>query len=238
MQVLLGSGGFGTEARREFLRGEMSAFFQEVREVLFIPYALHDHEAYTESMRKLGFDAGGRLCGIESKPDPVQAVEEAEAIFVGGGNTFRLTYDLYRLDLMDRIRAKALGGMPYMGVSAGTNIACPTMQTTNDMSIVRPASFRALGLIPLQVNTHYYPGQIWIQTEEGFEEHFGETRRDRIREFHEMNATPVLGLHEGTLLRGDGDSLFLKGADALLFVPGQQETLVSRGLDLLKVLPS
>lgn len=235
MRVLLGSGGFGSEERREFLRAEMRSFFGDVKTILFVPYALHDHQRYLEKMVELGFGAGYELVGIDSFADPVAAVAKAEAIYVGGGNTFRLTHDLQRFSLLEPIRQRVAAGMPYLGVSAGSNVACPTMQTTNDMPIVLPASFETLGLVPLQLNTHYYPGQVWVKESEGFIEHYGETRLDRIKEYHEMNALPVLGLREGTFLRREGAHYELRGGSSILFRPGQPEEELHAGLDLSDV---
>jgi dipeptidase E len=236
MRVLLGSGGFGNEERREFFRTEMRSFFGDVKRILFVPYALHDHQAYLEALVKRGFDAGYELIGIDSCADPIAAVEEAEGVFVGGGNTFRLTHDLQRLGLMEPIKRRVQAGMPYMGASAGTNVACPSMQTTNDMPIVLPASFETLGLIPFQINSHYYRGQVWVREGDDFIEHFGETRAQRIAEYHEMNSLKVLGLHEGTFLLREMDRFELLGGDATLFCAGRSEELLHPGLDLGAVL--
>ncbi|MDP7062165.1 MAG: dipeptidase PepE [Planctomycetota bacterium] len=237
MRVLLGSGGFGNEERRAFFRSEMRSFFgDDVKRILFIPYALHDHQAYLEALHKRGFDAGYELIGIDACADPVQAVEEAEAIFVGGGNTFRLTHDLQRFGLIEPIKRRVGQGMPYMGASAGTNVACPTMQTTNDMPIVMPQSFETLGLIPFQINSHYYHGQVWVREGDEFIEHFGETRAERIAEYHEMNSLKVLGLHEGTFLLREKDQYELLGGDASLFCAGCPEELLHPGSDLAAVL--
>lgn len=236
MRVLLGSGGFGNEERRAFFRGEMRSFFGNVKRILFIPYALHNHQAYLKALLARGFDAGYELVGIDSCADPVAAVEEAEGIFVGGGNTFRLTHDLQRFGLIDPIKRRVQGGIPYMGASAGTNVACPTMQTTNDMPIVMPESFETLGLIPFQINSHYYRGQVWVREGDNFIEHFGETRAQRIAEYHEMNSLKVLGLHEGTFLRREMDQYELLGGDATLFRAGCSEELLAPGLDLAAVL--
>src|SRR5205823_11390664 len=119
--------------------------------------------------------------------DPVAAVMEAGGIFVGGGNTFRLLTALFRLNLVNAIRERVRGRMPYLGISAGCNVACPTIKTTNDMPIVQPPSLDALGLVPFQVNPHYYTGQDFVRHGDEFVEHFGETRDDRLREFHEEN---------------------------------------------------
>ena len=152
-----------------------------------------------------GIHAGYELVGIHREPDVVQAVNQAEGIFIGGGNTFRLLTQLYRHDLIEPIRARVRAGMLYLGVSAGTNVACPTIRTTNDMPIVQPPTLDALGLVPFQINPHYYTGQNFIKDGEQFIEHFGETRDERLREFHEENETPVIGLWETGCIALDGD---------------------------------
>ncbi|MEE2907160.1 MAG: dipeptidase PepE [Planctomycetota bacterium] len=221
MRALLGSGGFRTEERRALYNDEMRRHFGDVDRILFIPYALHDHEAYTRLMTERGLDAGYEIDGIHRHEDPIAAVQEAPAISVGGGNTFRLIADLHRLGLVEAIRHRVLDDdIPYMGVSAGTNVACPTMQTTNDMPITQPASFQAIGLVPFQVNAHYYSGSIWVREDDDFVEHFGETRDDRIREFHEMNDTPVVGLWEAGFIRVENDRYELIGAPARVFRRG------------------
>lgn len=237
MRVLLGSGGFRSEERRANLHAEMRDFFGEsVGEIVFIPYALHDHDAYVAAMRNQGFDGGYNLRGIHEFADPVAAVREAEAVYVGGGNSFRLIDDLHRNGLIEPLRQRVADGMPYMGVSAGTNVACPTMMTTNDMPIVQPVSFSALELVPYQVNAHYFAGQTWVKDGEEFIEHFGETRDDRIREFHERNATPVIGLHEGAFLRNESGVVELKYGKAVLFRPGQASQKFQAGFDISDAL--
>lgn len=222
MRLLLGSGGFGTPERRDFLIEQTAEHFAGVTQVLFVPYALADHDEYTRWMRERRLDAGVELVGIHTFDDPVAAVESAEAISVGGGNTFRLTADLHRLGLIEPVRRRVLeDGVPYMGVSAGSNVACPTMQTTNDMPITMPASFDTFNLVPFQINAHYYAGNFHYKTDDGFVEHFGETRDDRLREFHEMNDTPVVGLFEGGILRVDAQGVRLLGAPARVFRKGQ-----------------
>ncbi len=229
MRLLLGSGGFRTPDRLALLTEQMQAFFGEVDEVLFVPYALLNHDAYVEAMAERGLVAGVALRGIHREPNPVRAVEEAEAIYVGGGNTFRLLNTLYDLNLVDAIREKVRGGLPYMGVSAGTNVACPTMMTTNDMPIVRPPSFRAFDLVPFQVNAHYFSGDTYVRTGDSYSQHFGETRDDRLREFHEMNDTPVIGLREGGLIRVEGEDYALLGSSARIFIKGDAPVDVEPG---------
>jgi dipeptidase E len=222
MRVLLGSGGFRTDERKALLADEMRRHFGGVQRLLFIPYALADHDAYVRLLHEKSLDGGYALDGIHSHSDPVRAVEQAEAVYVGGGNTFRLLHELYRHDLLDVLRDRVRAGLPYLGISAGSNVACPTMQTTNDMPIVQPPSFRALGLVPFQLNPHYFLGQTFVKVGDGFAEHFGETRDERLREFHEMNDTPVLGLWEGGLIRWDGEHGLLVGAAARVFHKGKE----------------
>ncbi len=222
MRVLLGSGGFRTEERVRLLAEQVRPFFGDVGRVLFVPYALHDHDHYVQVLTEKGINAGYVLDGIHRHADPVAAVREAEALFVGGGNTFRLLAELYRHRLLGPMRERVRAGLPYLGISAGTNVACPTIKTTNDMPITQPPSLDALGLVPFQVNPHYITGQFHVRRGDGYVEHFGETRDERIREFHEMNDTPVVGLWEGGLLRCEEGQVHLIGAAARVFRKGQE----------------
>jgi dipeptidase E len=231
VRILLGSGGFRTPERVAIWAEQMRSVVGDVRRVLFIPYALADHDAYVRTMIERGINAGYDLIGIHTRPDPIAAVREAEAIFVGGGNTFRLLASLYRFGLLDSIRER-VRQVPYLGISAGTNVACPTIKTTNDMPIVQPPSFEALNLVPFQVNAHYYAGSNYVKHGEQFVEHFGETRDDRLREFHEENATPVVGLWEGGVLRVEGSRIQLIGAAARVFRQGEAPVEVAAGQDL------
>jgi len=131
MRLLLGSGGFRTPERIQFLAEQMRAFFGPIQRILFIPYALRDHDRYVQSLTEKGINAGFELDGIHKRADPRAAVEEAEALFIGGGNTFRLLAELYRLDFLDVIRSRVRNGIPYLGVSAGSNVACPTLPSRN-----------------------------------------------------------------------------------------------------------
>jgi len=187
-----------------------------VRTVLFVPYALHDHDGYAERvrqrMRAMGFD----VVSVHDAGDgPRRTVERAEAIFIGGGNTFRLVDALWRHSLIDPIGERVRGGAPYIGISAGLNVACPTIRTTNDMPIVQPPSFDALGLVPFQINPHY-------QDSDPGSTHMGETREQRIAEFLEENTTPVVGLRENSWIRVNDSSATLAGARrARLFRRGE-----------------
>ena len=193
--------------------------------LLFVPYALHDLDGYTAQVRQRFATLGIAVDGIHQAGHPASAVEEAQAIFVGGGNTFRLLDRLIRGDLLEPIRRRVAGGMPYLGASAGSNVAGLTIRTTNDMPIVRPASFAALGLVDFQINPHYIDP-------DPDSTHMGETRDTRLREFHEENETPVVALREGALLEVEGDrvsvagepggKLFRRGQDPLPLVAGDR----------------
>jgi dipeptidase E len=221
MRILLGSGGYRTEERRQLLIAAIRRHFGPLRRVLFIPYALADHDKYLQLVFERGYDAGYELTGIHQHPDPVAAVLQAEAVFVGGGNTFRLLTELYRRQILEPLRDRVRQGMPYLGVSAGSNVACPTIMTTNDMPIVQPPSFAALELVPFQINPHYFSGNTFYKVGDALHEHFGETRDDRIREYHELNARPVIGLWEAGFLWIDGDTVTLTDTPARIFLPGK-----------------
>ncbi len=236
MRILLGSGGFRTPERVAFLAEQMHAFFGAVERILFVPYALSDHDGYVEALRQRGLDAGYPLEGIHRCTDPVAAVQSAQALFVGGGNTFRLLAELYARGLLEPIRERVRAGLPYLGISAGSNVACPTIKTTNDMPITWPPSLDALGLVGFQINPHYFTGQNHVRVGDQYHEHFGETRDDRLREFHEMNDTPVVGLWEGGTLWIEGGHVTLGGAPARIFRKGEAAVDVEAGARLEELL--
>jgi dipeptidase E len=150
-------------------------------------------------------------------------VERADAIFCGGGNTFRLLKALYDLDVLGLIRERARSGLRYSGASAGANLAGPTIRTTNDMPIVEPPSFEALGLLGFQINPHYLDP-------DPRSTHMGETRETRLREFLEENDTPVVALREGALLRVEGERVVLQGrAGARIFRRGHEPVEAAPG---------
>lgn len=168
------------------------------RRVVFIPYALADRTGYAKKAVSR-FGAMGFQCkAIDDFPDAVRALDDADAVFVGGGNTFRLLKTLHELGLVKAIRRRVEQGMIYMGASAGSNIACPTIRTTNDMPIVEPPTLAALNLFPYQINPHYIDA-------DPDSKHMGETREERLLQYLEENEVPVIGLREGAILRvGDG----------------------------------
>ncbi|MEZ0373853.1 MAG: dipeptidase PepE [Candidatus Sericytochromatia bacterium] len=216
-----------------YCRQELLDFWGEVRDLLFVPFALKDQASYAEKV-KAGLEPWGfKITSLHETADYAAAIASAAGLFVGGGNTFLLTNLLYEHGLMPLIRERVLGGeLRYMGSSAGSNVAGPTMKTTNDMPIVQPPSFDTLNLVPFQINPHYLdpiPGSL----------HMGETREDRIREFHEWNAAPVLGLREGGLVEISDGTALLKGiCGARLFQRGQIPEEYLPGADLSFLLRS
>jgi dipeptidase E len=232
MRILLGSGGFRTEERVALLTASMRTFFGNLRQLVFIPYALQDHDRYLQMIVERGLHAGYEIDGIHRHDDPRQAIRDAEAVYVGGGNSFRLLSEMYRLDLLTPLRERVVQGLPYLGISAGSNLACPTIKTSNDMPITEPPSLKALGLVPFQINPHYFTGQVHVRHGDSYQEHFGETRDDRLREFHEMNDTPVIGLWEGGLLWIEGSRMQNLGAPARLFRKGREAEDVEPGVRL------
>ncbi|HJM67710.1 MAG TPA: dipeptidase PepE [Candidatus Thalassarchaeaceae archaeon] len=231
MRLLLGSGGLRSEARRAIYYEQMASHFEGCSEIVFIPYASSDYSEYSSDIAKFSEPSGVKIRGIETFANPIEAIEKAEGIYVGGGNTFLLTKGLHENGILDIVRKRVSEGMPYMGVSAGANVACPTMQTTNDMPIVQPPSFETFALLPFQINPHYHEGTIWMKEGESFKQHFGETRTQRIQEFHEYNNRPVIGLWEGAFLRWDGDTGLLIGGHATVFRSGSEPVTFPAGTE-------
>jgi dipeptidase E len=194
---------------------EIRDFLGDLKRVLFVPFALYDRDAYAATAKdrfnRLGYD----LTSIHNAPNPVKAVNETEAVFIGGGNTFRLLKCLYDFNVLEPIRRRVLDGMPYVGSSAGSNVAGPTIKTTKDMPIVQPPSFDALGLVPFQISPHF-------QDPDPNSTHMGETQEERILQFLEENDTTVAGLREGAMVRVENATTTLKGSSgARIFRKGQ-----------------
>lgn len=193
--------------------------------VLFVPYAIADHDAYTDDVAAALNPFGIEVTGVHTASSPAEAVRAAEVVFVGGGNSFRLLKALQDLDLIAAIRDAVGAGTRYIGSSAGTNMACPSLRTTNDMPIVQPGSFEALGLVPFQINPHYLDPP----PSSG---HMGETRQERLLQFLEENDVAVIGLREGSYLRVSGDTATLGGKRGRLFERGVDPREVADGTDL------
>lgn len=204
---------------------EIRDFLGAVSRVLFVPFALADRDAYAAKARarleRMGYEASS----LHAERDPEAAVESAQAIFIGGGNTFRLLASLYKRNLIPVLRRQVEKGTSYVGTSAGSNVACLTIKTTNDMPIIQPPSFDALNLVPFNINPHYLDP-------DPLSKHQGETREERIREFHEENEPAVVGLREGamlkiepprvTLLGSAGARVFRKGREPVGHSPGDR----------------
>lgn len=202
--------------------GEIRDFLGDIERVLFVPFAIQDRDGYAASARERFARMGYDVSSVHSASDPVQAITDTEAIFVGGGNTFRLLKTLYDLNLLDPIRQRVAKGLPYIGSSAGSNIAGPTIKTTNDMPIVQPPSFNALGFVSFQINPHYLDPDFNSK-------HMGETREKRIQEFLEENDTTVVAIREGAMLRVENGRTTLKGSSGA--------RIFRRGVEPVEMLP-
>jgi dipeptidase E len=198
--------------------------------VIFVPYAVHDRRAYAAKAQERFREMGLSLISIHDVSNMPRAVDEAEVIFVGGGNTFRLLKSLHDHDLLDPIRRRVAAGAPYIGSSAGSIVACPTLKTTKDMPVVQPPSFEALGLLPFQISPHYLDP-------DPSSTHMGETQEERIMQFLEENEETVVGLREGSILRVQEGTVALKGTNtARIFRRGEKPFEAAPGSNLCPLL--
>lgn len=213
----------------EYLEPVLQRHFEGCTSLIFIPYARPggiSHDDYTARAAAYFAKLGIAVKGIHQFEDPAAALTDAEAVFTGGGNTFLLVSQLYKTGVITALSDAINRGVPYLGSSAGSNICGVTMQTTNDMPIVYPPSFKTLGALSFNLNPHYLDPQ-------PDSTHMGETRETRIREFHEFNTVPVLGLREGSWLEVNGTSVALRGdLQARLFRHGMEPVEVEPGTDL------
>lgn len=203
----------------EYLQEALTELFVATDEILFIPYARPggiSHDAYTAAAAKAFSTFGQKIVGVHTFDNPAKALQKAKGIFTGGGNTFVLVSQLYKNQLMQPLREAIFNGVPYLGTSAGSNICGVTMQTTNDMPIVYPPSFKTLGVVPFNINPHYIDTPIDST-------HMGETRETRIEEFHTQNTLPVIGLREGSWLRVTGNEIVLLGPQSARIFEQQKE---------------
>lgn len=215
------------EGYLDHVADEIVGFLKGIKRILFVPYALRDRNAYTTTAYNRFKKMGIELESIHKAKNPQEAIERTSAIFIGGGNTFRLLNEMYKTKIIEAVKNKVKKGMPYIGTSAGANVACPTIKTTNDMPIVYPPNFDALNLVPFQINPHY----IEVNTNS---KHMGETREQRIKEFHEENLETVVGLKEGSWLRIENNNILLSG-EAKIFIKGKNPVEYKSGnaLDFL-----
>lgn len=212
-----------------YLLPELAVFFKNVSTILFIPYARPSgitYEKYTEIAKKAFARINKKVVGIHEFSNPKEAIQNAEGIFTGGGNTFELVNQLYKNDILLDIKTVVESGTPYLGTSAGSNICGVSMMNTNDMPIVYPPSFKTMELISFNINAHYLDPNLDST-------HMGETRETRIKEFHIYNNVPVLGLREGSWLRVKGNSIILKGKyTARFFTQGKEAVELKSGSEV------
>ncbi|OHX65266.1 dipeptidase PepE [Flammeovirga pacifica] len=190
-----------------YCESSIQSFFKSIEEIIFIPYARPggiSHDEYTKVAKDKFAEFGIKVKGLHEFEDPKKAIEAAEGIFTGGGNTFVLLDQLQKQNIIPSIRKKVAEGLRYMGTSAGSNITGLTVNTTNDMPIVHPSSLEALALVPFNLNPHYLDP-------DPSSKHMGETRETRIKEFHAYNDQIVVGLREGSWLHVQGDQISLEG---------------------------
>lgn len=202
----------------EYLLPTLESFYKDVKEILFIPYARPGgitHDDYTAIAQHAFSKINKKVTGLHTYKDATEAVKVAQGIFTGGGNTFVLVHQLYKNKVMQPLRETLLRGTPYLGTSAGSNICGLTMQTTNDMPISYPPSFKTLGMVPFNINPHY------VDPDKG-STHMGETRETRIKEYHAYNTVPVIGLREGSWIEVVGKNITLEGTlSAKIFEQGK-----------------
>ncbi|WP_163408644.1 dipeptidase PepE [Flavobacterium ajazii] len=213
----------------EYLLPVLQSHFKNCKSILFIPYARPggiSHDEYTQKVSIAFKNLNISVKGIHEFENPEEALQNAKGIFTGGGNTFLLVSQLYKNNVMQLLSETVKKGTPYLGTSAGSNICGLSMQTTNDMPIVYPPSFKTLGTIPFNLNPHYLDPDLQSK-------HMGETRETRIKEFHAFNTIPVLGLREGSWLEVKGEKITLKGdLSARLFLQNQEPTELNPESDL------
>ena len=205
---------------------EIRQILEAASKVVFIPYALHDRGAYAAKAEERFQKMGLFLTSLHDVSNGIRALEEAEAIFIGGGNTFRLLTALYENNLLETIRRRVAMGIPYIGSSAGAIVAGPTLKTTKDMPVVQPPSFEALNLVSFQISPHYLDP-------DPSSKHMGETQEERILQFLEENDETVIGLREGSMLRIHDGAARLRGSKcARIFRLGEEPVEAPPDCDL------
>ena len=213
----------------EYLKNQIIELFKDTEEILFIPFARPggiSHDEYTQNAEKFFNTINKKVIGLHTIEDKKAAVKNAKGIFTGGGNTFLLVKKMYEYDLFPILRTTVENGCAYLGTSAGSNIAGINVKTTNDMPIVYPPSFDAMGLVPFCINPHY------LDPDKN-STHKGETRETRILEFLTQNTNPVVGLREGNYIKCIDDSLTIEGPlSSRIFENGKAPYEVESGINL------
>src|SRR5438445_7135169 len=214
----------------DHVEDEIKAFLGPAKTVQFFPFALFDRDDYAAKAKARFAAMGYPLESAHTAGNPQKAIDRADAIFIGGGNTFRLLKALQDFSLFEEIRAKVKNGAPYVGSSAGSNVAGPTIKTTKDMPIVQPRSFDSLGLVPFQISPHYLDP-------DPNSKHMGETQEERILQFLEENETPVVGIREGSWLVVKNSVVTLQGlSGARIFRRGHAPVEVAPGSEISQLV--
>jgi dipeptidase E len=225
--LLLSNSTLPGEAFMGWSKEHITQFLGAPKRIAFVPFAAVTMglDAYAQKVQEAFADMGHEVFSLHTEKEKVKALATADAVMIGGGNSFQLLRSMYSTELLRAIRVRVLGGLPYLGWSAGSNVACPTIMTTNDMPITEVPTMRAMGLVPFQINAHY--------TEATIPGHGGESRDARIAEYLELNQrTVVAGLREGTLLNVDGDKLTVEGRGMRVFRYGKAPKDVAGGVEL------
>ena len=226
--VLASSGSVYGSEYLEYLIPTIDKLYKDIEEILFIPYAQPSgisYDDYTDAVQEALNTLGIEVKGIHDYTDAKEAIKNAKGIFVGGGNTFLLVSKLYDFGLWEVLKEVIEQGTPYLGTSAGTNIAGLTMNTTNDMPIVLPPSYKTLGIVPFNFNAHFIPTDLNST-------HKGETRETRIKEFQSLVSIPVLGIKEGSWLRVKGEDIFLRGGESAFWFENKETKLIEANTNL------
>jgi len=214
----------------DHVESEIRDFVENRTRVLFVPYALHDRRAYSAQAEHRLHDLGCEFTSVHDVSNASRAIERSEVIFIGGGNTFRLLDELYKNNLIEPIRRAVRRGTLYIGSSAGSIVACPSLKTTKDMPVVQPTSFEALRLVPFQISPHYLDP-------DPTSTHMGETQEQRIKQFLEENEEAVVGLREGSFLRVEQNAVLLKGLhSARIFRKSVPPVEIPSGTNLSELL--
>ena len=214
----------------DHVEDEIKTFLGSAQTVLFFPFALYDRDDYAAKVKARFAAIGYSVESVHATDNPRNAIERTDAIFIGGGNTFRLLKALQDLELLEPIRQQVKSGTPYIGSSAGSNVAGPTIKTTKDMPIVQPRSFDSLGLVPFQISPHYLDP-------DPNSTHMGETQEERILQFLEENETPVVGIREGAWLLIENGAVTLKGeTGARIFRRAHAPVEVASGAEVSKLV--
>ena len=217
----------------DYLQDEIKNLFSKSKNILFIPFARPSgitHLEYTENVKKFFDKLNLTVLDYQNDENFKENINKCDGLFVGGGNTFLLLNKLYEHQLIPILSSKIIKGTPYFGTSAGTNICGSSIGTTNDMPIIHVKNFKALQMIPFNINPHY------LDPIKGHE-HMGETRETRIKEFHKINDQTVIGLREGSFLNIIGNDIILKGSKpAAIFKKGKEKFEIDNGFNLKNLI--